>query len=121
MSKVEVPVTTGELKESIAIREMHTRISDYQISSADVGRRHSEADQLMFARRNSALLNTTGAGGQLFVAHDPVLQEPLLIDDEIRFAGNRLSGLRLLKKHSCTNGQESCSQEHGQPFHLGPP
>src|SRR5262249_23861797 len=62
MSKVEVPVTTGELKESITIGEVDIRISDYQISSADVGRRHSETYQPVFAGCNSAFFNTTGGG-----------------------------------------------------------
>src|SRR5262249_59148831 len=62
MSKVEMPMTSGELKEAITIGEMDIRISDYQISSTDIGRRHSEAYQLMFAGCNSAFFNTTGGG-----------------------------------------------------------
>src|SRR4029078_5489632 len=62
MSKVEVTMTRGELEESIAIVEMFSRISDHQIRSADIGRRHCDAYQLMFAGCNPACLNTTGAG-----------------------------------------------------------
>src|SRR5690349_13133412 len=62
MSKVEVPVTRGELEESIVIFEMGSWISDYQIRSAHVGCRDGEAYQLMFARRDAAFNNTTGAG-----------------------------------------------------------
>jgi hypothetical protein len=74
-------VARREFKKSIASSDVLVRVADKDIAVANVGSRHSEADQLMNARRYAALFDTAKARGQVFHANDPVVPEHIRADD----------------------------------------
>src|SRR5215510_642060 len=81
MPKVEMTMTRSELVKTVVIVKMNVRIAQGQVGCADVGRRNRKSQQRVLARRDAAFFDAAKGGRQLLVSDNPILQEPLLIDD----------------------------------------
>ena len=83
VAKVEMSVARCVLVEPIASGDMGIGITEIHVRRAHVRRRDGEAQERALARGNSAFLDAAKAFRKILYAYDPVLQKPLLVNDEI--------------------------------------
>src|SRR5215510_13548525 len=81
---MEMAMAGSIFVKAIIVGNMNVRIAKIHIGSPNVRRRNRKSQQRVLARRDAAFLDAAKAGRQLLVSDNPVLQESLLIDDQIR-------------------------------------